>query len=292
MEIDGKTGVYGVIGDPISQSFSPLIHNYAFKYAGLNSVYLAFNVKAGDTLAAIDGAKALDFKGLSVAMPHKMAVIEKLDEIDPMVKKIGAINTLDFKDNKIKGYNTDSTGAVSAIKEITDLNGKNVLIVGAGGTSQAISFQLSISGVNKIEILNISVDMAKKLVNSIEKSNNNNLNLSYGGLDLIEKSVQDADIFINATPVGMYPNINEKPIANSDIMHSDLIVQDIVYNPIKTRFIKEAEKADAKAIPGIKMLLYEALDAFKIWTGVEVPINIIEKDVNKYLRKKGTYNLL
>ena len=301
--IDGSTKIIGVIGNPIEHSFSPIMFNAAFQYMNMNYVYVPFNVEKKDIKYAIKGAKALNIKGLNVTIPHKQKVINELDKFDIMANLIGAVNTIDFKDGKSKGYNTDCIGAIKAIKELSDIKNKNVVIIGAGGAARAISFQIAIEEANNLTLINRSPKKAKHLIYDIKtllSSNftrdpkiddiginfsNIDLNLEYGGLDILSNSLKDSDILIDTTPIGMYPNINDEPVATADTMHSDLIVNDIVYNPLETSLIKEAKKANAKTISGEKMLLYQGAENFKIWTGKEAPIDVMENALLEIITK-------
>jgi len=194
---------------------------------------------------------------------------------------IGAVNTIDFKN--MKGYNTDGIGAVKAIEEVTSIKNKNVIIAGAGGASRAISFYISQYGADKLTILNRNVGKAEKLAGDVLNSNLIN-NVSYDSLLNINKYLDEADILINTTPVGMHPNVNVSPIASSNDMHSELTVFDAVYNPNETVLIKEAVKAGAKPVYGIKMLLYQGAESFKIWTGYDAPVNVMEKALKNTLK--------
>jgi shikimate dehydrogenase len=297
--INGSTKVVGVIGNPIKHTFSPMMFNSAFKSMNMNYVYVPFNVEKKVLSNAIKGAKALGVKGLNVTIPHKQDVINEVDKLDMMAKLIGAVNTIDFKEGISKGYNTDCVGAVRAIKEITSLKDKNVVIVGTGGAARAIAFQIAIEGINRLDIVNRNPKKAETLINDMKtllskdhvnnsKSFDANLDLSHidlkfqsSGLDKLPEYLKNADILIDTTPIGMHPNIDEKPVATSEVMHSDLIVNDIVYNPTETTLIKEAKIANATTISGIKLLLYQGVESFKIWTGKEAPIAVMEEALLK-----------
>jgi len=301
--INGTTKVIGVIGNPIGHSFSPVMFNIAFKAMNMNYVYVPFEVEKKDLKYVIKGAKTFGIKGLNVTIPHKQKIINELDKIDIMANLIGAVNIIDFKDNESKGYNTDCVGAIKAIEEVCDIKEKNIVIVGAGGAARAIAFQVAIEGANNLTMINRSPKKAKSLIYDIETLLSTNfrdnsklddiatdfshidLSFEYGGLDDLPTTLNNADILIDTTPVGMYPNINDKPIATEDMIHCDLIVNDIVYNPLETNLIKEAKKANAKTISGIKMLLYQGAENFKIWTGKEAPIDVMKKALLEIIEK-------
>ena len=283
MNITGSTNIVGLIGNPVEHSFSPQMHNAAFKALNLDYTYVAFDVNPADLKTAINGAKSLNIKGFNVTIPHKINVINYLNTLDDIAKLIGAVNTIDFKN--LKGYNTDGIGAIKAIEEIDSVKNKNIVIAGAGGASRAISFYLAKYGADKITILNRNIDKAKNLANDILNSNLIG-DIKTDSISQINDYLNDSDILINTTPVGMSPNINDKPIATADNMHEDLIVFDAVYNPNETVLLKEAIKANAKPVYGIKMLLYQGAESFKIWTGQNPPIDVMEEILIKTLNLK------
>lgn len=282
--IDGKTNILGVIGDPIEHTFSPAMHNAGLKDLGLNYVYLPFLVKSNNLNSAVEGAKGLDIKGLNVTIPHKQNIISCLDEIDSIASMIGAVNTVKFflDDENIirtKGYNTDAYGAVKAIEEVTDLKDKKVTIVGAGGASRAVSFQIASSGIDELSILNRNHKKAENLADDLKINLNKldvDVNIASYEIDDLATQISESDILIDTTPLGMYPNINDKPIADSSMIHENLVVNDIVYTPMKTSLIKEALKANAKVVYGYKMLLYQGIRSFEIWLDTKAPVKAME----------------
>ena len=301
--INGTTKVIGVIGNPIEHSFSPAMFNAAFKAMNMDYVYVPFKVEKNDLKNAIRGANALGIKGLNVTIPHKQKVINELDKFDIMANLIGAVNTIDFKKGKSKGYNTDCVGAVRAIKEASNIKDKNVVIVGAGGAARAIAFQIAIEKASNLTIINRSPKKAKDLSFDIKTLlsadftddaklddisidfSNININPDFGGLNDLPSCLKDADILIDTTPIGMHPHTNDEPIATENILHEDIIVNDIVYNPLETALIKEAKKANATTISGDKMLLYQGAENFKIWTGKEAPIDVMGKALLKMIEE-------
>ena len=278
MEIKGSTNIVGLIGHPVEHSFSPPMHNAAFKALEMDYVYTAFDVNPNDLKNAIVGAQALNIKGFNVTIPHKIEVMKYLNEIDEVASLIGAVNTIDFKD--LKGYNTDGIGALKAIGEVTKIKNKNVVIAGAGGASRAISFYLAKYGADKLTILHRNVDKAQKLAEDVLASG---LIDDVSSDDIRKMDLDDADILINTTPVGMHPNVDDVPIASYELMHEDLVVFDAVYNPNETGLLKEAIKAGAKPVYGIKMLLYQGAESFEIWTGKKAPIEVMEDALRKTL---------
>ena len=179
-----------------------------------------------------------------------------------------------------KGFNTDGYGCVRAIQEKTSINDKKVTITGAGGAARAVAFQMANSGISELSILNRNVQKAESLANDLKtnlKTIGIDININAYDLENLKGELSDSDIFIDTTPIGMYPNVNDNPIANADMMHEDLVVNDIVYTPMETSLIKEVKKANADIVPGYKMLLYQGIRSFEIWLGREAPVDVMEK---------------
>ena len=283
--MSGKTRLCGVIGDPIEHTMSPAMHNAAFKKTGLDYWYVAFRVKKEDLGKTIAGMRAPNIRGLNVTIPHKVAVIPFLDELDPLAERIGAVNTIVNDDGTLTGYNTDATGFLQALLERgIEPKGKNVVILGAGGTSRAISFILAERGAHLV-ILNrlLELDWAEELAGRLS----NIFREEVEALELVEenlaRALDKADILVNATSVGMSPNIDETLVA-SRLLKPDLVVFDVVYNPIKTRLLREAEKAGAQTISGVEMLVWQGASAFEKWTGVKAPVKLMREEVIKVLK--------
>ena len=280
MNIKGSTNIVGLIGHPVEHSFSPPMHNAAFESLKMDYAYVAFDVEPQNVGEAIKGAQALGIKGFNVTIPHKIEVMQYLDELDEVAALIGAVNTIDFKD--LKGYNTDGIGAVRAIEEVSSIKNRDVVVAGAGGASRAISFYLAKFGASSITILNRNVDRAKSLAGDVLGSDLIS-DVNSDSILEINRYLPDADILIDTTPLGMDPHINDEPIATADNMHDDLVVFDAVYNPHETVLIKEAIKAGAKPVYGIRMLLYQGAESFRIWTGRDAPIDVMQEALNEYL---------
>ncbi|WP_319506480.1 shikimate dehydrogenase [uncultured Methanolobus sp.] len=264
--------VFGVFGDPIAHSRSPDMHNAAFDKLGMECTYHAFKVNPDNLKNALLGAKAMGFGGVNLTVPLKQEALKIIDA-DPLAKGIGAINTVDFKDG-ITGYNTDGLGAKRALEENgVEIDGSNVLIVGAGGAARAIAFQFAKDGAS-ITIANRTENKAIDLATDVSS-----VGFARGcGLEHLKEFIDGSDILVNCTTQGMHPK-TEGTIATAEDMHSGMTVFDIVYNPLETRLLKEAKKAGAKAITGEMMLVYQGAEAFRIWTGVEPPIDVMKKAV-------------
>jgi shikimate dehydrogenase len=269
--------LFGVLGNPVAHSLSPVMHNAAFKALGMDCEYHAFRVSPDALHDAIHGAYALGFGGLNLTIPLKEKALDMVKPTE-LAKQIGAVNTVDFK-NGIVGYNTDGIGAKMAlISSGIEVEGKNVLLLGAGGAARAIAFTLAADGAN-VTIANRTPEKAAALAGEVSR-----IGKARGaGLDNLKNMVQKSDILINSTSVGMSPKAPET-IVTKEMMRSSLVVFDIVYSPVNTRLLREARKAGARAIDGVMMLVYQGAEAFKIWTGKTPPLNVMEEAVRERLK--------
>lgn len=284
--ISGKIRVCGIIGDPIGHSMSPVIHNAAFEKMGIDYLYVPFRVKKEALGEAIQGMRALNIRGLSVTIPHKVTVIPFLDELDPLAERIGAVNTIVNDDGVLRGYNTDATGFLQTLLERgVEPEKKNVVILGAGGASRAISFILAERGAHLV-ILNrlLELDWAEELASRISQIFTKEVEALELNEENLAKVLEKADIVVNATSVGMSPNIDETPIP-AKLLKPGLIVFDIVYNPIKTRLLREAEAAGAKTISGFNMFVWQGVLAFELWTGMKAPVKLMREEAIKGLQE-------
>lgn len=272
--VDAKTKWFGVIGNPIEHSLSPLIHNSGFKELNINAAYLAFKVE--EVKNAIDAIKEFEISGYSVTIPHKVSIMKYLDKIDQLAKKVGAVNTVLVKKGKLIGYNTDVVGAINPIKKITSIKGKNVFIIGAGGAARAIVLGLVKEKAN-VTIFNRDFSHAQKLAKEFF--------VSAKELGELNSLSNDCAILINATPVGMFPNVNESPVDES-FLKKGMIVFDILYNPLETKLIKSAKKKGCKVILGVEMFLNQAYAQFEMFTGKKAPKELMRKLVLKELKKR------
>ena len=282
--ISGRTRLCGVIGDPIEHTMSPAMHNAAFAQMRLDYVYVPFKVKKEGLSRAIGGMRGLNIRGLSVTIPHKVAVIPLLDKLDPLAEKIGAVNTITNDDGVLTGSNTDAGGFLQALlARGIEPKGKKIVILGAGGASRAISFILAERGAHLV-ILNrlLELDWAEELAGRLSSV----FTQEVKALELVEENLSGvlpaADILVNTTSVGMSPNINETPVP-AKLLRPGLVVFDIVYNPIKTRLLKEAEAADAETISGVDMFVWQGALAFERWTGQKAPLDLMKREVIKAL---------
>ncbi|MFN4196606.1 MAG: shikimate dehydrogenase [Caldimicrobium sp.] len=264
--------VWGIIGDPISHSLSPLMHNIAFRELNINGVYGAFLVKKENLAQAIVGIKALNIKGISVTIPHKEAIIPFLDEVDKVALEIGAVNTVVNDEGKLKGYNTDWIGVLKAFEEKgVELKGKKIVIIGAGGASRAIIYAMLKAQAKEILVYNRTYEKALDLANyfGIKAKPWDEVNEAWG------------DIIIQATSVGL--KTWDSPLSE-EVLKRFKVAMDIVYLPLKTKFLKLAEKY-ALTIDGLRMLLHQGVAQFKLFTGMEPPVKLMEKVLYEEINK-------
>ena len=286
MTVSGKTRVCAVIGDPVKHSLSPCIHNAAFQHLKLDYVYVAFEVARGDLEKAVQGIKSLGIYGVNVTMPHKIAIMKHLDELDETAETVGAVNTILNKKGKLIGYNTDGEGALRALEaENQNPAGKKVVILGAGGASRSVSHSLA-PLVRELMILNQAVDFEKAEKLAKELTTRFGSKIMYGKLseDNLKRELENADLFVNATPVGMHPNENETPV-DRGLLRRDLAIFDLVYHPCETRLLKEAKAVGAPTIEGLSMLVRQGAASFEIWTGKKPPVDVMIEAARERLKQ-------
>jgi shikimate dehydrogenase len=284
MVLSGKTRVCGVIGDPIEHTLSPLMQNAAFKALKLEYVFLAFKVKSAQVEKAVDGIRALNIRGLNVTMPHKSKVMNFLDRIDLSAQIVNSVNTILNKENKLFGFNTDGVGALKALRENgVEPKGRKVLLLGAGGAARAIAYTMAKES-DELTVLNRTVKQAQELAKLLEKTANKKIIAGSLSPSEIQRNLQDSDILINATSIGMKPKADESLVATK-LLRPNLAVMDIVYNPIETKLAKEAKAAGAKVVSGIEMLIYQGAASFEIWTGKSAPIEVMRQAALSQLQK-------
>jgi shikimate dehydrogenase len=276
MAISGKTRVCGVIGDPIEHSLSPAIQNAAFRHLKLDFVFLAFRVKPADLENAVRGVRGLGIHGLNVTMPHKKAVTAFLDELDPTSKFLCAVNTILNDNGRLRGFNTDGVGASKALQENgIALSGKKVLLLGAGGAAKAIAFQLA-KEVDELVLLNRTPEKATELAESLNQALGKEVMGAKLSLKTLRNNLQNSDILVNATSVGMHPNASQSPVP-PEWLKPDLTVMDIVYNPVETKLARDAKAAGARVVSGVEVLIHQGAASFEIWIGCKAPVEVMRK---------------
>ncbi len=286
MEVSGRTKVCGLIGDPVEHTLSPTMHNAAFTHLKLDFIYVAFQVKKQELENAIGGMRSLGIRGLNVTMPHKNDVITYLDELNSTAKFMEAVNTILNENGKLRGFNTDGVGALKALKENSvNLNCKKMLLLGAGGAANAIAFH-GAQEVEELVILNRTPEKAKKLAETLRKKFGKTIEGNSLSASVIKEELKDSDVLINATSVGMHPNVDQS-LVDPEWLRPDLCVMDIIYNPLETKLAKDATSKGAKVISGIEMLVYQGAASFEVWTNQAAPINAMKQAVLNKLSETG-----
>ena len=277
-----------LIGSPVGHSGSPAMYNYSFEKCGLDYAYLAFDVKEDETKKAIDALRLLNVRGFNITMPCKTKALACCDELSKEAELIGAVNTVVNEDGKLIGYNTDGRGWVRSLKEAgVDIHGKKMTIAGSGGAATSIEITSALEGLRELTIFarksSASFANAKHTVEKIRSAVEEcKVNLyDIADREVFAREIADSDIFTNATSVGMKPHEDQTLIDDPAMFHLGLVVSDVVYNPRKTKLLEDAEKAGCKIVPGIGMLLWQGAEAFKLYTGKEMPAHEVEE---KYFR--------
>ncbi|MEW9121413.1 MAG: shikimate dehydrogenase [Thermotaleaceae bacterium] len=282
-KIDGNTHLFAVIGDPIAQSISPEMHNRIFEKMNANKAYMPLRIKPQDVEGAIPLLRD-NFKGFNVTIPHKQEIMKYLDEIDQRAKDYGAVNTVKIENGKLKGYNTDGLGFVRSIeKEGIKLKDKRVLLLGAGGSSRVVAYELLLGGCH-VTVSNRNLKRAEELKKELIKSTGNQ-NIDACDLEQIKKGYH---YIVNATPVGTYPATEAMAISEDAIGGAEL-VYDLIYNPDQTKLLKAAAAGGSRTINGFPMLFYQAVKAQEIWLGQPIPEEVtaqVFEEMKSYVLKK------
>jgi len=283
MNINGKTQLYALIGYPVKHTFSPAMHNAAFKSLGMNAVYLPFEVAPKGLKAAISHMKSVGVRGLNVTIPHKENVLRYLDEIDKAASLIKAVNTIVIKNGKLKGFNTDGMGFVNSLRETFGIlpKGKAFFIMGAGGASKAISFSLAIRGARRIVLVDGIRDKAIRLAASLAKNTSCEAIALKKDKKAMKELIFSSDVFINATPCGM--KASDPRLIDPSLLRRGLLVCDVIYNPPVTRLLRDAKKRGARILNGTGMLLNQGIASFSLWTGKKAPVRVMKKALDKAL---------
>lgn len=258
--INGNTKLLCLLGSPVAHSFSPAMHNAAFNKLGINASYMAFDIPSTSIEKTLMGLKEINFVGANLTSPHKNAVIPFLDDIDPLALKIGAVNTVLYKEGRLKGFNTDVLGFVEAIKiRGVNLQNKKIAILGTGGAAQAATVGLLNEPVEKIDVISRNLDKARTMVAPFKTDK-----ICAKSYDEIEMP-EIYDLIVNATPLGMHPFEGKSPIDVSVYGHAQSVYYDLIYNPSETEFLRQARVLNRMTINGLDMLIYQGIYALKYW---------------------------
>lgn len=281
-EITGHTRLTGLLGSPVVHSKSPLMHNEAFRLLRLDYVYLCFDVKEDSLKTAFEGLKKLNVAGFNCTMPDKTAICELLDDLSPAAKMIGAVNTVVNENGRYIGHNTDGIGYMQSVKDAGfDIKGETMTLLGAGGAASSIFVQAALDGVKKINLFSIKDrfwEKAEKMVDMVNSNTDCDAKLiELGNDDILNEAISNSKILTNATSVGMAPNTDNCIVKDFSVFNENLIVSDVIYNPMETKLLKIAKEHGCPTFNGIYMLLYQGAEAFKLFTGKDMPVEEIKK---------------
>lgn len=288
MNIDGYTRTCGLIGNPVEHTMSPAIHNTLAEAMGENLVYVPFHVPEGSVREAVEGALALNLLGCNVTVPYKSAVLPYLKEIDPLAEKIGAVNTLVRTEGGFKGYNTDMPGLYRAMcGDGVRTEGEKVLILGAGGVARAVAMLLAQKGAARAVILNRTVDKAERVAEEVNGYAGRRFAEAMALSDYTGLPEGERYLCIQATNVGMYPKSGEAVIEDAAFYQKIHTGYDLIFNPAKTRFMELTEQAGGRAFNGLKMLLWQGVIAYELWTGGKVEDELAKQAYDAMKRAMG-----
>ena len=281
--ISGHTGLVAWIGSPVGHSGSPAMHNYSFQRLGLDYAYVAFDVKVEETKAAIEAMRTLKIRGYNVTMPCKMEAAKYVDALSPAAQIIGAVNTIVNDNGFLTGYITDGEGFVNNLRDHgVDVKDKKITIAGGGGAATAIQVQCAIDGARELSIFKRKSADFERTLEMAEKIRGNVPDCIVNVFDTADtakmtEEIKDSDIFINGTIVGMKPMDEESVVKDTSAFHKDLVVCDVVYNPLETKLLREAKEAGCTCIDGKGMLLWQGVSAFKLFTGEDMPVEEVKE---------------
>lgn len=288
MEMNGRTRTCGLIGNPVEHTMSPAIHNNLAKLTGENLAYVPFRVEEGHLKEAVEGAHALNILGLNVTVPYKQAVIPFLEEMDALAAQIGAVNTLVRTGKGYKGYNTDMPGLYRAmLSDGVTIEGEEVLILGAGGVARAVAVLLLQKKAKRVVILNRTLERAAGIAEEVNAMAGKDFAQA---LMLQEYDKLPADrkyLAVQATSVGMFPDTEAAVIEDGAFYERIHTGYDLIFNPARTRFMKLAKAHGGRAFCGSKMLLYQGVIAYELWTGQQIGDELAQEIYENYLNKKG-----
>ena len=281
--ISGHTGLLALIGSPVGHSGSPAMYNYSFEKLGLDYAYVAFDVKVDEVADAISAMKTFKMRGFNVTMPCKIEAAKYMDALSPAAQMIGAVNTIVNDGGVLTGHITDGEGFVNNLKDYgVDVKGKKLTIIGGGGAATAIQVQCALDGVRELSIFKRTDASLARTLEIAEKIRANVPNCVVNVFDTADVAkmtaeILDSDILVNGTIVGMTPMDNESPVKDLSAFHENLVVCDIVYNPIETKLLREAKAAGCKCVGGKGMLLWQGVSAFKLFTGMDMPVEEVKE---------------
>ena len=281
-QITGHTGLMCLLGSPCRHSISPMMHNKAFEALGLDYRYLAFEVNETTLKTAVEGLKALGARGFNLTMPCKNQMVSLCDELSPAAKLIGAVNTVVNNNGILTGHNTDGIGYMQSVKDAGfDIIGKKMTLLGAGGAATAILVQAALDGVSEISVFlrktSRFYERAEITAKALMEETNCKIKLcDFNDPELLCHELADSAILVNGTSIGMAPDVDACPIQSADLLPDGIIVSDIIYNPKETKLLTMAREKGLPYFNGTYMLLYQGAEAFRLWTGCEMPVDLIK----------------
>lgn len=281
-QITGRTVLCGLLGSPVAHSISPMMHNEAFRLLNLDYAYLAFDVGTEHLKTAVEGLRALHVRGFNLTMPDKNLMAELADQLSPAAELTGAVNTIVNDNGVLTGYTTDGTGYMMAAKDAGfDLTGKKMTLLGAGGAATAILVQAALDGLKEIHVFNIKdafYSRSEKLVEKLNAKTDCLVTLhDLNDKDTLNDTILKSDILTNGTSVGMAPNTDNCILKDFSVLKESLIVSDVIYNPKETLLLRRAKERGCKTFNGLYMLLYQGAEAFRLWTGYDMPVSRIKE---------------
>lgn len=281
--ITGHTGLTALLGSPVAHSISPMMHNESFRYHNLDYVYLCFDVDEKGLAIAVDGLKKVGIRGFNLTMPNKNKMTELVDRLSPAVQLIGAINTVVNDDGILTGHNTDGVGFMRSLEDAGhNIIHKTITVLGAGGAATAICAQAALDGVECIHIFARTTSRFWNRTNEFVKKINEMTHCrailhDNDDKEALRHALQDSALLVNASSVGMAPHTDASLIEDSSYFHKELVIYDVIYNPRETKLLRLAREAGCKTCNGLYMLLYQGAEAFRIWTGKEMPIDLMKE---------------
>ena len=283
MSVNYKAELVGLLGDPVNENPTGVMQEAAFAALGLNWRYLTIEVKPDKLAEAMTGVRAFGMQGLNLTMPHKVAVMDYLDEIAPAAKAIGAVNTVRREAGRLIGENTDGKGFLRGVRVDAGVGpaGKRVVILGAGGAARAIATELALAGASDLVIVNRTQARGEAMVNDLHASTSANVHFEvWKGTYQVPS---DADVLVNATSIGLYPDVDGMPDVSISDVNPDMLVGDVVFYPSETRLIQAAKARGLPVLDGLSMLVYQGVLGFEMWTGKQAPVQIMKDALEKAL---------
>lgn len=281
-EITGHTILTGLLGSPVSHSISPMMHNESFRHLDLDYIYLAFDVGTDNLETAVNGLRAMNVRGFNLTMPNKNLMTTLCDKLSPAAEISGAVNTVVNDNGVLTGYTTDGIGYMRAVQDAGhDIIDKKMTLLGAGGAATAVLVQAALDGLSEISVFSIRdvfFERAERIVAELNERTSCKVKLyDFSDESVLRREIGESAILTNGTSVGMAPNTDRSIITDVTMFHKDLVVSDVIYNPRETKLLKLAKESGCQTFNGLYMLLYQGAEAFKLWTGQDMPVPLIKE---------------